>query len=221
MKLEEKHKAISLRQQGESIKDIANTLQIAPSSASIWVRDVVLTAQQRQRLNRKGHSIDAIEKRRIVRIGRTKQRHQGLMDSAGRMIRNITQRELWLIGVALYWGEGSKTNHGAARVANSDPAVIQIMMRFFREVCKVPEEKFSGDVHTFSHLNAKTAESYWSGVSGIERSKFYKTYSKPSIASKNKKDSLPYGTFQIYVNDTKLFFTIMGWIERLKRFGPK
>ncbi len=219
MKSEEKRKAISLRQQGESIKDIAKKLHVAPSSISIWVRDVVLTIEQRQRLTRKGYSVDAIERRRIVRIGRTKQRHQNLMDSAATMIESISQRELWLIGIALYWGEGGKTNHGAARISNSDPAVIKIMMRFFREICKVPDEKFTCHVHTFSHLNAEKAEKYWSTISGIPRSNFYKTYSKPSIASKNKKDSLPYGTFQIYVNDTKLFFTIMGWIGKLKTFG--
>jgi len=219
MKSEEKHKAIHLRRQGESIKEIAHKLHVAPSSVSIWVRDIELTNQQRQRLNKRGFSVDAIEKRRIARIGHTKKRHQDLMDSAGKMIGNITQRELWLIGIALYWGEGGKTNHGSARVANSDPAVIQIMMRFFREICKVPEGKFTGHVHTFSHLNVESAEKYWSRISRIPRKKFYKTYSKPSVASQNKKDSLPYGTFQIYINDTNLFFTIMGCIERLKHFG--
>lgn len=221
MKAEEKHQAVALRQQGESIKDIARNLRVAPSSVSIWVRDIALTVHQRQRLNRKGYSVDAIEKRRIVRITHTRQRHQALMDSAGKMIKRISKRELWLIGVALYWGEGGKTNHGSARISNSDPAVIKIMMRFFREICQVPEEKFTGHVHTFSHLNAAVAEKYWSNVSGIARNKFYKTYSKPSVASKNKKDSLPYGTFQIYVNNTKLFFTIMGWIEKLKTFPAR
>ncbi len=221
MKYEEKKRAIRMRQSGQSIKEIARTLNVARSSVSIWVRNVALTVEQRKLLTLRGYSVDAIEKRRIVRIQGTKLRHQRTMDEAGKMIKRISQRELWLIGVALYWGEGGKTNHGAARISNSDPAVIQMMMRFFREICKVPEAKFAGHVHTFSHLNAEAAEKYWSGVSGIQREKFYKTYSKPSIASKGKKDSLPYGTFQIYVNDTKLFFTIMGWIERLKHFGSR
>ena len=218
MKLDEKKKAIQMREQGESIKVIAHKIGVAVSSVSLWVRDIQLTSGQRERLTLRGYSVDAIEKRRLVRIGRTRQRRQDLMDTAGKMIRNISRRDLWLIGVALYWGEGGKAYHGAARISNSDPAVIQIMMRFFREVCKVPQEKFNGHVHTFSHLNAAAAEQYWSSISGIPRSKFYKTYSKPSVASKHKKDSLPYGTFQIYVNDTKLFFTIIGWIERIKVF---
>jgi hypothetical protein len=102
-----------------------------------------------------------------------------------------------------------------ARIANSDPGIIRIMMRFFREICLVPEKKFRGSIHTYSHLNAQAAEQYWSKVSGIPRSQFYKTYCKPSIASKSKMDSLPYGTFEIYVCDTVLFYQIKGWIEGL------
>ena len=123
------------------------------------------------------------------------------------------------MGTALYWGEGGKTNKGMARISNSDPEVIRFMMRFFHEIFDVPSKKFRGHVHTFSHLNAEKAELYWSKVSGIPRGQFYKTYSKPSIASKGKSDSLPYGTFQIYVCDTTIFLTIKGWIERLSELG--
>lgn len=34
-----------------------------------------------------------------------------------------------------------------------------------------------------------------------------------SRASKCKKDSLPYGTFSMSVNDTVLYLKIMGWLE--------
>jgi hypothetical protein len=141
------------------------------------------------------------------------------MKQAGQDIHALSPRDLWLVGIALYWGEGGKTNRGMARISNSDPAVIQIMMRFFREICQVPEAKFRGHIHTFSHRNVKTAEAYWSEISGIPTKQFYKSYIKQSVASKNKRDTLPYGTFQIYVCDTKLFYKIIGWIERIKEFG--
>lgn len=138
------------------------------------------------------------------------------MAQAAHDLNRLSTEQLWLIGVALYWGEGGKTVRGGVRLSNSDPAVIRLMMKFFRDVCRVPEEKFRGHIHTFSHLNSRKAEMYWSKISGIPRGRFYKTYTKPSIASKNKKDNLPYGTFQVYVHDTVLFFKIVGWIERIK-----
>ncbi len=219
MKRDQKNKAIILRKTGQPIGDIARTLNVAKSSVSIWVRDVPLTLLQRQKLSRNGYSLDAIEKRRIKRITTTRERHALIRNAAGKDIKTLSPRELWLIGIALYWGEGGKTKTGMARISNSDPLVITFMMRFFREICKVPESKFRGHVHTFSHLNIRQAEEYWSHISKIPRKQFFKTYAKPSIASKHKKDSLPNGTFQIYVCDTTLFLTIMGWIDGVKEFG--
>ena len=219
MKREERDRACVLRKEAKSINEIARILHVSKASVSLWVRNVRLTSEQRGTLTRRGFSVDAIEKRRISRINATQQRHRAVIEIAKKKIGKISHRDLLFIGTALYWGEGGKTKRGLARLSNSDPLVIKMMMRFFREICNVPEEKFRGDVHTFSHLNADIAERYWSGVSGIPRGQFYKTYSKSSRASKNKKDNLPYGTFQIYVSDTQVFLAIIGWIERLAELG--
>jgi predicted transcriptional regulator len=217
MKREERDSARILRKEGKSLNDIT-LLGVSKTSVSTWVRNISLSDSQRKELTSRGFSVDAIEKRRENRINNTLQRHRIVMDAAKEKIDLISKRDLLLIGTALYWGEGGKANKGVACVANSDPKIIQIMMRFFREIYDVPETKFRGNVHTFSHLNAKTAEGYWSNISGIPMTQFYKTYSKPSIASLNKKDSLPYGTFQLYVCDTNIYLKIMGMIERLGEF---
>ena len=219
MKRDERDKARDLRKEGFSLGHIAKELGVSKASVSLWVRDIVLSEEQRKGLTGNGYSVSAVEKRRVNRIANTQKRHRSVIDLAKEAVPTLTKHELLLVGAALYWGEGGKTNRGMARVANSDPNIIKIMMKFFMEICEVKPEKFRGHVHTFSHLNAEEAEIYWSGISGIPRSQFYKTYSKPSIASKGKKDSLPYGTFQIYVCDTTVFLTIKGWIERLAELG--
>lgn len=201
------------------MNEIVRELGVSKASVSLWVRNISLTPVQRKKLTLRGFSVDAIEKRRLNRIASTLSARRILMEHAAEDIPSLSEHELWLVGIALYWGEGGKTNRGMARISNSDPAVIKIMMRFFREICHVPEQKFRGHVHTFSHLNAKKSETYWSAVSRIPRKQLYKTYVKQSAASKNKRDTLPHGTFQIYVCDTKLFFKIIGWIEKLKTFG--
>ncbi len=216
MKTLEKKKAIVLRKQGESIKDIAKALGVAKSSISVWVRDVQLTKKQLSELSRGGFSKDVIEKRRTTRLSNEQIKRESIMHLAGKDITKISKYELRLIGLCLYWGEGGKTNQGIARVSNSDPVVIKVMMRFFREISLVEEKKFRGHIHTYSHLNAKVAEKYWSEVSGIPCKQFYKTYIKKSISSLGKRDKLPYGTFDIYVCDTKLFLGIMGQIQKIK-----
>lgn len=219
MKRQERDKARELRGQGMSMNEIVSQLGVSKASVSLWVRDVVLTDKQRSTLTRRGFSVSAIEKRRVSRIANTQKRHRVVIDTAKESIPALSKHELRLVGSALYWGEGGKNIRGLATLSNSDPEVIKIMMRFFSEICEVPPEKFRGHIHTFSHLSVKEAETYWSKTSGISLKQFYKTYSKPSVASKGKKDSTPYGTFTICVCDTAVFLTIKGWIERLAELG--
>lgn len=216
MKAKEKKIAIEMRKSGKSMNEIAKKLNIAKSSVSYWVRDVELTKEQRKKLSQKGFSVDAVEKRRINRLRNENNKRELIIDEAKKDIKEVSDYELKIIGAMLYLGEGRKTQRTVS-IANADPDVIKMIMKFFRKICKVKEEKFRGHIHIHSHLNVKKAEKYWSEVSGIPLSQFYKTYSKPSVATKSKKDSLPLGTFDIYVCDTKLFLTIMGWIEEIKR----
>lgn len=221
MKYLEKQKAIELRKKGESIKDIALILGVAKSSVSVWVRKVELTKRQLTKLSYKGVSKELIEKRRATRLFNEEAKREKVMLFAEKDITKITKHELRLVGLCLYWGEGGKTNHGVARVSNSDPAIIKVMMRFFREICLVKERAFRGHIHTYSHLNAQEAEKYWSLVSGIPHDQFYKSYIKPSVGSQGKKDKLPYGTFDIYVCNTKLFLQIMGQIRKISELLTK
>lgn len=218
MKVHERQRALTLRKKGVSMGEIAKTLNVAKSSVSYWVREIKLTSKQKERLNKNGHSVDAIEKRRTARIANTRKKREEIITKAGEEVFELQKDPLWCIGTALYWGEGGKTQQ-TARVANSDPAVIKIMMRFFEKYSGVDESKYRAHVHTFSHRNAGKAVQYWSKISGVPKHRFFKTYVKKSSASKKKRETLPYGTVQIYVHDSNFFFRLMGWIKSLESLG--
>lgn len=219
MKLAEKEKARELRKKGYSINQIVKEAGFSKASVSLWVRDIILTKEQKRGLSERGRSVESVERRRINRLHNENKKRQIIIDNAKKDFTSISQENLKLIGIILYLGEGGKTARGMARLANSDPSVIKIMMRFFREICNVPESKFRASIHTFAHTDIKKTEKYWSKISGISRNQFFKTYIKPSSASLQKRNTLPFGTFDIYVCDTKLFLTIMGWIERIKELA--
>ncbi|MFZ2522993.1 MAG: hypothetical protein WAW92_01255 [Minisyncoccia bacterium] len=216
MKLVEKNKARELRKKGYSISQIVKELSFTKSSVSLWVRDIVLTKTQKKKLSERGRSLESIEKRRLTRLINEQSKRQIVFDKAKEDYKSISKGELKLIGIILYLGEGGKTERGTARLSNSDPSVIKIMMRFFREVCGVEESKFRGYIHTFSHADVEKTEKYWSKITGIPRSQFYKTYTKASSSSLQKRNKLPYGTIDVSVCDTKLFLTITGWMEKIK-----
>ena len=220
MKVEEKRRAIILRKNGESIKQIARVLGVSKGSVSLWVRNIQLSDDIKRNLFLRGWTNEAVEKRRLSRLSNERKKKQDLIDHAGKDINHVSTYELKIIGATLYWAEGRKRGkNNVVGFSNSDPTIIQIMMKFFKEVCNVPKEKFRGHIHIHSHLNIKEAEKYWSAISLIPLKQFYKTYSKPSISSKGKMDSLPYGTFDIYVCDVKIFLKIMGWIKKISKLN--
>lgn len=216
MKLAEKKKARDLRQLGKSINQIVQETDLSKGSVSVWVRDIVLTQKQRKQISLRGRSVESVERRRISRLTNEQAKRQLIIDKAGEDFKSISLEQLKLIGIILYLGEGGKTRKGMARLSNSDPAVIKIMMRFFREICHVPENKFRCHIHTFSHADVEKTEKYWASITGVSRNQFFKTYVKPSSASLQKRNTLPFGTCDVNVLDTKLFLTIIGWIEKIK-----
>jgi predicted transcriptional regulator len=221
MKLVEKEKARDLRKKGYSLNQIIKETGYSKASVSVWVRDIVLTKLQKKKISEMGRSVESIEKRRINRLNNEYQKRKTIVDVAKKDYSNISLEELKLIGIILYLGEGSKKKRNAVSLANSDPEVIQIMIRFLKEICNVSEEKFRGQIHTFAHADVLETEKYWSKITGIPRAQFYKTYIKPSSASVQKRKTLPYGTFDLSVNDTKLLLTILGWIEKIKELVTK
>jgi len=212
MKLDERQRARKLRRKGHSLNEIRNELKVSKSSVSLWVRDIELSENQKAHLSDKGFYREAVEKRRKTRLTNELLKREKIILDARKSITKISDKQLWLMGVMLYWAEGGKTQR-MVRFSNGDPEMIKIMMAFFRRVCEVPESKFRGYIHIHPHLNHKEAEEYWSAISDIPLDQFFKTYRKPNKSSQNKKDSLPNGVLDVYVLDTQLFLKITGWAK--------
>ncbi|MDP3995833.1 MAG: hypothetical protein Q8P74_01130 [bacterium] len=217
MKLESQKLAVKLRKRGWSLSEICKKQNLAKGSVSKWVRNVELSPLQIEIINKKGGNKKTIEKRRLTRIRNTEQKREKIISSADKEIKKLSNRDLFLIGIVLYWAEGRKANGGVVQFSNSDPRTIRIMIKFFTKICGVPPAKLRGYIHIHPHLDAKKAEKYWSLVSEIPLNQFYKTYRKQNKSSKNKKNSLPFGTFDINICDTNLFLKIRGWINGISR----
>jgi len=203
---------MELRRTGLSVKEIAKKINAAQSSVSLWVRDIKLTEEQIARLQSNMHSPRAIEKRRQSRLKNELAKRNDVINAAKSMIDAINKRELWLIGAALYWAEGGKTQ-SMARFSNGDPRMLQLMLQFFTEICQVDKSKIRAHIHIHESLNCEAAEEYWRNVTGLPKEQFYKTYNKPNVSSKGTRKSLPYGVCDLYVLDAKLQLQLKGWAQ--------
>lgn len=210
MKFKEKLKAVDLRKRGHSYRDILSRLNVSKSTLSIWLRDIELSENQKKKLLNKQSSAayrgaKAQQKKRIERT-------QRILKEAKQEMPTLTTKQIFLPGVMLYWAEGAKSTE-TVKFSNSDPLMIKFMMRWFREICKVPNEKFRIAIHSHSLLVNGDIEKYWSEITAIPLAQFQKTYIKQTSLGQ-RKNVLYNGTCTICVFNKDLFRRIRGW-----RFG--
>ncbi len=207
MKFKEKVKAIQMRKYGRSYREIIKETNVSKSTISLWLKDIELTPRQKEKLLQ-GREISryagakAQQRRRIERT-------EEIMNNAREELPNLSGNELFLPGLMLYWAEGAKSNE-TIKFSNPDPLMIKLMMRWFREICDVPEKKFRIALHIHEILSRKNAEKYWSKVTNIPLSQFQKTFVKPTSLGQ-RKNILYNGTCVICVYDKNLFRRMQGW----------
>ena len=122
-KNELKNKAIKLRKRGFSYSEILKQISVAKSTLSGWLKDVGLSKRQKQKVTKKKleAALRGGKARKDNRISITKK----IYEESKKDIGDISRRELWLMGVMLYWAEGHKEKEyrpgTGVQFTNSDP----------------------------------------------------------------------------------------------------
>lgn len=215
-KVAEQERARDLRAQGWTLGEICEELGVSKASASLWCRDVeideaALTERRRQR-HLDGNR--AARQRGPNKLQRRKAAEVAQMQEAGmRAVGTLSDRELLLVGAALYAGEGSKTP-GEARLANSDPRIIQFFVEWLRRCFSVEIESMRLRLYLHEGLDIDVANGFWAEVTGIPVAQFRKPYravADPSI----RRSKHPMGCPSIGVCSTSLHRRVMGVVDAL------
>lgn len=178
-KLEEKKKAIKLREKGFTINEITQKLRVSRSSVSLWVRETPLNRAAKERLELKRR--DA----RIAVAGSKKQKINALVYNYQKDTQKLLDHAVFDVGVVqilcslIYWCEGTKNERSGMRFTNSDPELIRFFLKLLRRGFDIKEEKFRVCVHLHDYHNEKSQIKFWSEVSGIKENQFLKSYRKP------------------------------------------
>lgn len=213
--LEKKLQAQELRKKGYSYGRIKEVINVPKGTLSRWCRDVALTEDQALKLF--DNKLVGAAKGRIIGAKRQQAKRlkeiQDMLLEGTEEVGTSSSRDRFIAGISLYAAEGTKIDK-ACCFANSDPKLIKFMTNWFREFCKVPEPKLRGAIWIHDNLDADKAKKYWSNLTGIPESQFYKTY-----VVKNKVDSYKirknlhnYGVFSVRFSDARMYRKLMGWI---------
>ena len=130
-KVKEQEAARALRAEGHTLADIAAKLGVSKSSVSLWVRDVPFTPSPRRHgPHRRPHPAHKAKLRQIEELniqGRAR-------------IGALSEEAFFVAGVALYAGEGGKTD-GSVRFPNSDPEMVRFFCAWLRRFFTVDESR--------------------------------------------------------------------------------
>ena len=211
-----RERAIHYRKKGYSYNMIKAKMGLSKSTLSGWLRGVSFTPNK-QVLERIG---EAKLKSARSKNQRMVEDVRAMRELAKDEIGVLTKRDLWFLGIGLYLGEGTKMNE-VVRISNSDPGVIKIALRWFREICGLGDKNFRLILYSYPDIDIDWAIKYWSKITGLSKKQFAKTQiDTRDDKLKKKKNKLPYGTLHIRVKSygkkdfgRSLHRRIMGWIE--------
>ena len=211
-----KEKAIKYREKGYSYNMIGQKIGVNKSTLSNWLNKIPFSPNK-ELIKRIGlaklKSASFKHNQKITEI-------KEMGDLARVELGKITKRDLWLLGIGLYLGEGTKA-YEQIRFSNSNPEMIKIALVWFKEVCFLKVENFSPAIHCYPDNNIEETVGYWSKVTGIPKGQFAKPYIDKRINKLTaKRKTLPYGTMHLGIRShgkkefgRRLHRRIMGWIE--------
>lgn len=217
-----KERAIELRKQGLTYSEILERIKVAKSTLSSWLHSVGLAKHIQQRITEKKRlaALRGALARKNTRIALT----QRIFREARSDVSNITDRELWLMGIMLYWAEGSKEkdhNPGSGvQFSNSDPGMIRLFLIWLLGVCKVQKNQivFEIYIHENSKNDVSKARYYWAQATGFPVQSFNRVYFKRNKIRTNRKNTgnLYFGLLRVRVRaSSTLNRKIAGWVHAI------
>ncbi|WP_405798539.1 hypothetical protein [Streptomyces sp. NBC_01506] len=205
-------KARELRLQGLTYDQIELELGCSKSSISLWVRDLPKPPKRTR------EEASAIAKRGWeATLQRRERERQETKRTAAGSIGAMSDRELFLLGVGLYWAEGTKDKPYARRervaFVNSDPGMIRIFVAWL-DLLEVPRQQHKYHVLIHENAHVREAENYWADLVQTSVESFGRTTLKkhnPKTVRKNTGEAYR-GCLVVEVQQSAdLYRRVEGW----------
>ena len=222
-----KNIAIDLRKKGLSYTDIQKQLFVPRSTLSHWLKDVELTDAQKEKLN--DRRTETLRKNSARRKTWTQEEIERIKNASAKDIKDITKRELWLMGIILYWRErfssqNSSDLRNGVRLTTSDPFIARLFIRWLRDIGNIQDKEIDFDFFISEDQKESLNKiiNYWAAATDFSKKHFNRYYvqkiSKSHSKLKSRKRS-HFGFLRIRVKaSSQLARQISGWIKGMQDF---
>ena len=188
--------AIELRKAGHSYNYIAKVARVSKGTLAVWLADIPYTPNDEtvERIG-KARAASGEAKSRLKRESFQRARSEAKTD-----ISAFSRRDLFMLGLGLYIGEGAKSTQ-QIRFVNSNPAIINFMIKWFIKAVGLRKDNLKIRLHIYPDSDEEQSLQFWSEKTTIPMSQFQKTvvdWRKDKKALKSGK--LPHGTVHLSVN---------------------
>jgi hypothetical protein len=189
-----KETALKLRLAGYSYTYIHEKTGLAKSTLSYHLADVPFTPNSYTLQHQKSAQQKSAKTKHVQKLERLEVAEKTAIQDVGR----ITKRDILIAGIALYAGEGSKTQN-LVRLVNTNPDIIRFFIKWLA-VLGVTTDHIAVRVHAYPETDIVKAESYWQHVTGVPKSQFQKVCIDRRVGKDRKRSSVhPYGTAHVTV----------------------
>lgn len=112
------------------------------------------------------------------------------------------ERDLYIAGLMLYWGEGAKTGN-TVDLANSSPEAVQTFLSFLRKICQIKENKLRFYLYCFADQDTSSIINYWTKLLNVQQEQFTQPYVKKVTTTRPPRIT-PWGVLHVRYSDKKL-----------------
>lgn len=186
-----REKAIQLRLQGYTYGQIKRELGLPKGTLSYWLHKYPLGEQSLQKLSKsraQARDIARERYRNTVRERRLK-KLKAVYEIQKNSILPLSEKELLIAGLFLYWGEGAK-GRGIVSISNTDPKVAKFAFFWMTQILRVPISKIKVGLHIYKDMDVEETIKFWSKVLNLPKEQFNKPYIK-----KTNREGLTYKSF--------------------------
>jgi predicted transcriptional regulator len=211
--------AVEMRKTGMTYNEIASTLGVAKSTLGGWVKNIFppkIEAEIKKIAEQKYREKTIAWAKYRSRLINEKAKNEQIRYA--RQIKKLTNKDLFFLGLGLYWAEGAKTELYKYTFFNSDPFINKSILKFIYSFLGAKKEQIKIQMVLHLGIDEEMAKNYWSKTLSLNQKNFNRASYSLSAASKGRrpKNRLPYGTIQITVSGKKYANMIKGWLQGLE-----